>query len=143
MICDHGSIGILASGSASTSLTIKNSNFNKCNESIVLNGPFEAFVENTIISRSIQTGIVLCTGNYSKIYNNEIKKGKGNGIEVKNSVPSVLKNLVSGNAGWGAKLISTSGTICKATLKFNNISQNGNGGILVEGSINHSHILSN
>lgn len=58
-------------------------------------------------------------------------------------MPSVLKNLVSGNAGWGAKLISTSGTICKATLKFNNISQNGNGGILVEGSINHSHILSN
>ena len=124
-------------------VSIKNSTFHGCNESIVLNGPFQALIENTIITESIRTGLVICNGNVAKFINNEIKNGEGNGMEIKNGAPSIMKNSICGNLGWGVKIISVSGVLCQATLKFNSISQNNKGGVKVEGSLNTSPIFNN
>lgn len=60
-------------GKKKTNLIIKNSSIMNCNDGIVLNGPFEGTVDNNIIVGCRETGIVLKSGNYSQVMNNEIK----------------------------------------------------------------------
>lgn len=96
-IRDHGIVGVLFSTKDKlSSLTIKNCSFSKCNEALVLNGPFESIIENNNIVESPEVGIVVSNGHRGKITNNEVK-GCRIGIEIKNSTASILKNTISSN----------------------------------------------
>lgn len=77
LLRDHGVAGILFSQrEQSLNLTVKNCIFIKCNEGLVLNGPFEGTVENNSFTESSESGIVIYNGNRSKITNNEIQNCK-------------------------------------------------------------------
>jgi hypothetical protein len=52
--------------------------------------------------------------------NNDIKLCR-QGIEIKNSFPMVLKNIIANNEGIGLYIKSTGGILCKPIIKFNTI----------------------
>jgi parallel beta-helix repeat protein len=92
----HEGIGIMIVGKQPTKLIMKNSSILGCWDGLVMNGPFEAIVDNNIFEDCATAGIVIHACNTSKVSNNEIKSCT-NGISVYNSFPSIIKNNISDN----------------------------------------------
>lgn len=65
------------------------------------------------------------------------------GIEVENSLPKIMKNNLLRNKEYGLSVHSRMNGECKPHIRFNVVSENKKGGVLVSGSRNRAEIYNN
>jgi hypothetical protein len=81
-------------------------------------------------------------GNGSNLINNEIGRCRV-GLEIENSLPKVMKNNLLRHREFGCTISSKMNAECKPHLRFNLLSENKMGGILVSGGRNRAEIYNN